>query len=190
MEKLERQNVKSGPGADGTAFLARKHQGWRLNATAHALLVTYSQILVKGKKHYCQPRPDTTIDLLQSRHKITIKRRWFFQSVRNLVLDGFLTRKRRPRVMPDHTIRSKPSLWSFTFKGAQYLCAKAVEGSKSIISAMINHFKDDDHRYPGPSDILPGEEIMERSAALARLQELIEKIGRGPAGGTAPATTN
>lgn len=183
------QNKAGGLSPTQTAPTSPSARNWRLNATKNALLITYSQILVKGNKHYCGPRPDTTIDLLERFHDIKIKRRWFFQAVLDLELAGFLTRKRLPRHMPDNTVHSKPSLWSLTIKGAQYLVSKAVKGAKELVSAMIDWVHRGDRRFPGPSNIFPGEEITERSTALARLQELIKPIGFKPAGGGSPAPT-
>jgi len=189
MTPSSNQIEKSGPQTGKAASLQHDHRARRLNATKNALLITYSQILVKGNRHVCEPRPDTVIDLLKRRHHNPVKRRWFFQCMLDLEVDGFLKRKRRPRHMPDNTVHSKPSLWSFTYKGAQYLFDKAVVGAKELISGMITWFHKDDKRFPGPSDIFPGEERTERSVALARLQELLATIGSGPVGGGAPATT-
>lgn len=178
---------KSGPAITRTALPTIEHRTWRLNATKNALLITYLKILVKGNKHYCAPRTDTALDLLKRFHQIEIKPRWFYQCVHDLIYLGLVTRRRRPIPMPDNTIRSIPALVSITLKGGKYLRQKAVEGSKALVAAIIAWVHRDDHRFPGPSDILPEEKLMERSAALARLQELIEKIGSGPAGGRTPA---
>ena len=161
----------------------------RINATTFAILISVHKILVKGNKHYIAPSINRLRELLLEFHGIDIGRRWCFQCLANLAAAGLLWRKRRPRRMPDNTVRSRAGLIGLTLRGCTYLASKGTEKIKEARQAMIAWLHKHDNRFPGPSNIFHGEEITERSTALARLQELIKPIGSGPAGGTAPAAT-
>lgn len=160
-----------------------------MNSTRYSILITLYSILVKGKRHNCEPSPNKIIELLKSFHSIKIGRRWFFQCCRNLEDAGYISRQRRHRHTTDIGILSLPSSWVFCFKGLQYLKKNLVIGAKELARRMIDYLHRDDNRFPRPSHIFPGEEIKERSEALARLQEFIAGIGNGPARRNGPART-
>ena len=183
------QNKAGGLTLNQTAPTSPPPGDWRLNATSFALLISCFQIQVKGNKHYCVASIDALRALLAKYHEIHIGRRACFQSLRNLATKGFLGRKRRWKLLPGNIIRSKTGIIALTFNAARYLSSKAVKGAKELKENIIAWFHRDDKRFPRPSDIFPGEEITERSTALARLKELIKPIGFKPAGGRSPAPT-
>jgi len=160
-----------------------------VNETKTAILITFLSILVKGNIHYCEPRPNSAIELLKKFHGIEIGRRWFFQCMLDLEDAGLMRRQRRWYFQDDLEIRSNSSLWWFTIKGAKFLTSKMIRGAKELLHIMVAWLHRGDTRKPGPSDISPRGEITERSVALARLQELLATIGSGPVGGSAPAPT-
>lgn len=183
------RNEKSGPPSRRPLSFTEQHRDWRLNATTYSILISIHKILVKGKIHYCVPSIDTLRELLKKYHKIDIGRRRCFAALQTLAEKGFIGRKRRWLRLPERIIRSLPGIITLTFDSVALLSAKAVEGAKEAKARMIAWFHKNDKRFPGPSDIFPGEEIMERSVALARLQELIKKIGYLPVGGGATTKT-
>lgn len=183
------QNKAGGLTPNQTAPTSPSTQDWRLNATTYAILISIHKILVKGKKHYCVPSIDALRELLKKYHKIEIGRRRCFAALQTLAAKGFIGRQRRWRRLPGNIIRSIPGIISLGFDALALLSAKAVEGAKEAKASMIAWFRRNDKRFPRPSDIFPGEEITERSTALARLKEMYQKIGDGPAGGRTPALT-
>ena len=162
---------------------------WRLNATDIAVLISCFKIQVKGNKHYCVPSVDALRALLEKYHGIYIKRRACFRSLQRLAAKGFIGRKRRWKLLPGNIVRSLSGIITLTFNATNWLTSKSVEGAKELKAKMIAWLHRGDKRFPGPSNIFPGEEITERSTALARLKELVKPIGSGPAGGITPATT-
>ena len=160
-----------------------------INQTKFAILITFLQILVKGKIHYCEPHPDTTIELLAKYHNIQIHRRWFFQCMLDLETAGFMRRQRRWREGPDPDLLSNTSLWWFTIRGARFLCSKMIRGSQELLKSMLNWIHRGDDRLPTAKDLGDIDTPTTREEALEKLHEIYKKIGAGPAGGRTPTTT-
>jgi len=189
MTLKDSQNKAGGLSPIQTVPTSPSARNWRLNATKHATLISIHKTLVKGNKHWIAPSVNRLRELLYEFHGIDIGRRWCFQCLADLRTAGFVWRKKRPRRMPDNTVRSRPGLIGITLRGFAYLASKGTEKVKEARQKIIDWLHRGDHRFPGPSDILLEEETTERSTALARLQEMYAKIGAGPAGGRTPAAT-
>ena len=160
-----------------------------MNNTKNSILITYFSIIVKGKKHYCTPAPNTTIGLLEKFHNIEIGRRWFFQCTYDLERAGYITRVKRQIYTPEAGVISRPSLIALTVRGFKYLRRKGVHRAQEMLKPMFRWLRRDDQRRPTVADLYPDETITDREAAITKLKELIKDIGHGPAGGNAPATT-
>lgn len=148
-----------------------------INATKLALLITFLSILVKGKIHYCEPRPDTTIGLLQKYHGIEIGRRWFFQCMLDLETAGYMRRQRRWLKLTGPEIRSDSSLWWFTIRGAKFLVSKSIRGAQELLKSMLTWMHRGDDRRPTAQDMQTIAPFMDREAALEKIQKLIRDIG-------------
>lgn len=148
-----------------------------LNATKHAIILTFKSILVKGKVHFCRPRPDIILELLKKYHNIKIGRRWFFACMSDIENSNLMRRTRRWTKSEDNSIKSNPSMWVFTFRGMQYLKTKLISGAQEIAKLTIDWMHRNDKRFPQPSNIFPTEERTEQVEALAMLQDLIKDIG-------------
>lgn len=177
MVDYSRQSNNGRPARTGPAIYLRDHGRHPLNATKIALLITFLSILVKGKNHYCQPHPDTTIELLKKFHSIEIGRRWFFQCMLDLETTGLMRRQRRWISLPGPTIESDSSLWWFTLRGAKFLVSKSIRGAGELLKLMTTWLHRDDQRRPVVKDILCNEPITDTAEVLKRIRELVKKIG-------------
>ena len=147
-----------------------------VNETKLAILITFLSILVKGKIHYCEPRPDTTLELLKKFHGIEIGRRWFFQCMLDLEKAGYMRRQRRWYLQLGPSIRSDSSLWWFTIRGAKFMASKMIRGARELLHIMTDWLHRDDKRRPAVKDVLDVGENYDRAAALAKIQQLIRDI--------------
>lgn len=171
------------------AYLGASLSGANVNATKLAILITLLSILVKGKIHYCEPHPDTTIALLQQFHDIDIGRRWFFQCMADLEDAGLIRRQRRWKILPINQIRSKSSLWWFTIRGAKFLVSKSIRGAQELLKSMLTWLHRGDDRRPTTRDLVDAVETVDQADALKRISALIRDVGLRPAGGHGPAAT-
>lgn len=145
-----------------------------VNQTCFAILITYHNIICKGKKHYCVPHPNSILQLLDKYHKIIIHRRWLFQCERNLEEQGFIRRQRRWKHLQDNEIRSDSSIWVLTLKGAQFLASKMVAGASNLANMIRAWLKGDDKRFPNNQS---SEESDVNIGHTEDLKKLLAKIG-------------
>jgi hypothetical protein len=151
--------------------------GRTVNATKLAILITFLSILVKGKIHYCEPHPDTTIGLLLKFHGIEIGRRWFFQCMLDLETAGYMRRQRRWLKLPGPEIRSNSSLWVFTIRGIKFLVSKSIRGAQELLKSMLSWMHRGDNRRPTEKDLAGTGEAIDREEAIIRIKTLIRDIG-------------
>jgi len=142
-----------------------------------AILITFLSILVKGKIHYCEPRPDTTLELLKKFHSISIGRRWFFQCMLDLETAGYVRRQRRWLNLPGPQIESNSSLWWFTIKGAKFMASKMIRGARELLHIMTDWLHRDDSRRPTIKDLAENEAITNKEAAIKKIKEILKGIG-------------
>lgn len=174
------QKKSASPRMVGTGNSGEKGHDRAVNATKLACLIALLKILVKGKKHYCQPRPNTLIELLEKYHKIYIQRRWFFQCMRDLEDQGLICRKRRWIHTDDNTVYSESSLWFFTIRGAQFLKSKAISGAADLLKRMLEWLHRDDSRQPDMKTLAPREPEIDRAEGIRRVQALLEAVFKHP----------
>jgi len=148
-----------------------------VNASKLALLITFLKICVKGKIHYCEPFPDTTIDLLDKYHKITIGRRWFFQCMHDIEDAGLMRRRRRWKKTEHGEIMSLSSLWWFTIRGARYLKSKSIQGSQDLLKSLLTWARRGDDRAPTFRELIGADTPTDQEGALKRIRDLIHDIG-------------
>jgi hypothetical protein len=148
-----------------------------INETKLAILITFLSILVKGKIHYCEPHPDTTIGLLLKFHGIEIGRRWFFQCMLDLETAGYMRRQRRWIKHPEPQIESDSSLWWFTIRGMKFMVSKSIRGAQELLKSMLTWLHLGDDRRPTAKDLLSMTPFMDREAALKKIQQIIKDIG-------------
>jgi hypothetical protein len=194
------QDAKKGPALSPGEAPERSIQRRKpLNASKHACLVTLFKILVKGKHHYITPSRSSVLQILEKRYHIEIKTRWLGECIRDLVKRGFIRRKRRWKHIEFAEIRSIPSMITLTPSGVSYLNTIGLSGASEVWQRTLNWIKKGDARFPfpedgngltpdaanqagmarqrRPSDIVEHYERTKPQAALARLAEIIEKIG-------------
>jgi len=189
MSRRSFQTVRGRRGYDPAASEGPVDGVLAVNEAKLAILITYLSICVKGNIHYCQPAPDTMLDLLKKYHGIEIGRRWFFQCTHDLESAGYMRRQRRWINLPGPEIRSDTSLWWFTIRGARFMCKKMIRGSQQLLKSMLSWLHRGDDRRPTTRDMADAGEIPDQETALRRIRELVRDIGSRPAGGDGPAPT-
>ena len=169
-----------------------------LNATKHALFITIFRIFVKGNKHYITPSRTKVLELLAKRYNIDIKVRWLSECVRALIERGYIKRKRRWKHLDFNAIQSIPSMIALTPSGVSYLNMLGFPGASDLWKRTLTWLKKGDGRFPTtpldafspdkaaceagrareprPSNTIYIDRRTERSDALVRLKEIIEKI--------------
>ena len=187
MVRKDSQNERGRRGYDPATSRGPVDGVRAVNAAKLAILITYLSICVKGKNHYCEPHPDTMIDLLKKYHGIEIGRRWFFQCTTDLEAAGYMRRQRRWIKLPGPEIRSDSSLWWFTIRGARFLCAKMIRGSQQLLQSMLSWIHRGDDRRPTSRDMADAGEIPDTAEQIRRIKALVRDIGSRPAGGNGPA---
>lgn len=155
----------------------RENRAQSINATKLAILITFLKICVKGKIHYCEPYPDTTLDLIEKYHNITIQRRWFFQAMRDIEDAGLMRRRRRWKHFGMDQITSLSSLWWFTIKGAKYLKSKSIQGAHELLTSLLRWARRGDDRAPNSKDLFGADPPTDQETALRRIRDLIADIG-------------
>jgi len=155
----------------------RENRGGSVNATKLAILITFLKICVKGNIHYCEPYPDTTIELIEKYHNITIKRRWFFQAMRDIEDAGLMRRRRRWKHGENLEIKSLSSLWWFTIRGAKYLKCKSIQGAQDLLKSLLTWARRGDDRAPSFRDLVAADPPADQETALRRIRDLIHDIG-------------
>ena len=148
-----------------------------VNNTKLAILITFLSILVKGKNHYCEPHPDTIIELLKKYHGIEIKRRWFFQCMNDIKKSRWMDKQRRWKNLPGLKIQSDTSLWWFTVRGIKLLIRRKIVGARELLKPILKWFKRHDNRRPTANDMTDAVTIQDRARALERVRTLIRDIG-------------
>lgn len=177
MTHQEEPTKKSCPVTSRAAMTHRFEGTPKINTSKLALLITFLHITVKGKKHYCEPHPNTLLELLEKYHNITIQRRWLFQCLLDLETAGLIRRQRRWLKVHDNEIRSTSSLWWFTIRGAKYLARKSIRGAQELLRSMLTWLHRGDDRRPTYKDIAEINAPTTREEALKRLHKLIADIG-------------
>jgi hypothetical protein len=154
-----------------------------MNAVTLGTLVTVATIQLKGGSHYINASNTKMLELIGKYHEKFIKVRWYQKCAAWAEENGYL--KRRFIRLQDENgfIYSKPSLLMVTVKSLNFLVKIGFLQFKILLKPMIAWLHRNDNRFPRPSDIFPGEEITERSVALARLKELIKPIVSKQVGG-------
>ena len=122
-------------------------------------MITIFSCISQGKNHYSIVSIQKILALLEKHHKIDIRRRWLFQCFRDLLSDGYITRKARYKRRPGGLIGQIPSMLSFTLKGAKYLVSRRVSGAIGLLKSILSFVTGKDKRWPAAEDIKlpPGE---------------------------------
>jgi hypothetical protein len=148
-----------------------------MNNTHFAIFITLHRILVKGQKHYAVPSIASLLELLASRHRLTIGRRWLFQCLHDLEAAGFISRHRRFTRNHDLNWKQIPSMISVTLKGARYLFSKGIEGAAALVKKMLNWCRGPDKRFPDAAKMLSPLTTEEIDRNKIHIRELLATIG-------------
>ena len=122
-------------------------------------MITIFSCINQGRNHYSVVSIRKALSLLKRHHKIDIKRRWLFQCFRDLLSEGYITRKARYKRRPGGLIGQIPSMLSFTLKGAKYLVSRRVSGAIALLKSILSFVTGKDQRWPKAEDVKlpPGE---------------------------------
>ncbi len=151
--------------------------GPAINQTKNALMITLFAIMQKGETHYTIASIDAIIALLKKIHGISVKRRWTFQCMYDLIDAKLINRQSRYRQNEDGTIRQISSMIAFTMKGLRYMVKKRVKGAKKLLRRMLKWLKGKDNRFPHANTATINSEDPEIEENLKRLRRLVSDVG-------------
>lgn len=150
-----------------------------MNNTKFAILSTIFSCLGGSNQKYSLISIDKIIKLLAHHHGISVKRRWVFQCMQDLLAAGFLTRQQRRGKTADGEVWQKSSIVAFTLKGARFLFAKRVIGAKNLVSQIIKWVNNKiDRRFPDADKVVPGIVEMDTNERT-RLADLANGLFNG-----------
>lgn len=169
-----------------------------MNALKNAEMVVACELITSGGIGYGAIAPSTWDKQLLIYHEIENCRSWLQQSLKDLVDEKFLTRRRRwnretrryfkrkgektesaeigiAQTRP-REIWSLPSLWALTEKGCRYLISKGVHQARKILNDILRWKKKGDKRWPTPAEITPSERPSTREEALAKIGDILKGL--------------
>lgn len=169
-----------------------------MNNTKNASMITLMALMESGGRHYAIVAPATWLKLLKRKHSIEIGKSWMHEALKGLENEGFITRQRRwvrktrryfkrkggrtrnERIEPSQIkhgeIRSDPSGWAFTAKGANYLISKCVVGAKALLNKIIIWYQRGDKRWPRGVALFQNGEVDARKEGLTKIGALFRPI--------------
>lgn len=124
--------------------------------TKPSLLITIFYCMSQGKNHYSVAAVNTLLSLLAKFHKITIKRRWLFQCLKDLTDAGYIKRDKRYKNENNGIIMQIPSVIIFKLRGVAWLSRKGVKGAKELYKSMVKFIQGPDKRFPARRDFDDG----------------------------------
>lgn len=147
-----------------------------MNNTKLSILITLFICTRQGKNHYTLVSVNKIIELLKERHGTQVKRRWVFQSIRDIIDKGLLSRKPRYNRRRDGTVNQLSSVIAITLKGAKLLVSKKISGSMLLLKNILSWIRNKDKRFPKEKELAPGGFKEINPAELRRLELLVEKV--------------
>ena len=147
-----------------------------MNDTKLSILITLFTCSGQDKTHYSLVSINKIIKLLEKIHKITVKRRWVFQCIRDIIDAGLLSRQSRYKHKGDGTINQLSSITAITIKGAKLLVSKRISGAFLLLKSIIAWVKNKDGRFPTKNISLPAGLRKPEAEELRRLQLLAENV--------------
>jgi len=124
--------------------------------TKPATMITLFFSTGQGKSHYTVAAVDTLLKLLKNHHNIRIKRRWFFQLMRDLIDEGYLKRHARHDYDPNGLVSQKPSMVIFSLRGIVWLVKMGVAGAVEVYKSMLSYLNKEENRFPSRADFDDG----------------------------------
>lgn len=119
-----------------------------LNAAKTGLIVTTYFSTSQGKNHYTVSSPDAYRENLKKFHEVDIKRRCYFQHMRDLEDDGYIRRRQRYKNDGNGLIRQIPSMTTLLLKGVVLLVRMGTVGAKKLYKSMVKFGQKQDKRWP------------------------------------------
>ena len=119
------------------------------------VLCTINAIMEKGQTHYCKPSPDTMIGLLSRYHDTDISRRTYFNVTKQLIDEGYMSRRFRYKNTPDGQPHHLPSILALTFKGISYLVRYGVAYARKLYNKLLVHLGKKPKTFPKIQDVAP-----------------------------------
>ena len=119
-----------------------------LNASKTGLIVTTYFSTSQGKNHYTVSSPDAYRENLNKFHNKDIKRRCYFQHMKDLEDDKYLRRRQRYKNDDNGLIRQIPSMTTLLLKGIVLLVQMGTVGAKKLYKSMVKFSQKQDKRWP------------------------------------------
>jgi len=119
-----------------------------LNAAKSGLIVTTYFSMSQGKNHYTVSSPNTYRKNLKNFHDVDIKRRCYFQHMRDLEDGKYIKRRQRYKHDESCLIRQLPSMTTLLLKGVVLLVRMGTVGAKKVYDSMVKFRQGRDKRWP------------------------------------------
>ena len=119
-----------------------------LNAAKTGLIVTTYFSMSQGKNHYTVSSPNTYRKNLKKFHDKDIKRRCYFQHMRDLEDNRYIRRRQRYKNDDDGLIRQIPSMTTLLLKGVVLLVRMGTACAKKLYKSMVTFSQKEDKRWP------------------------------------------
>lgn len=158
-------------------FLWANSRRCPMNATKHAVIIALFAIMQKGKTHYSKASVTRIIELLETYHGITVKRRWLFYCLAYMEKKGYVRRQERYQNHEDGQIHQLPSLVTISLQGIKYLVAKRVAGAKKLLDRMMAWVRRKDNRFPNPEPGLETPPTLSWEENQRRVKKLLYEFG-------------
>ena len=144
-----------------------------MNASKACIMITIFKSTGQGKNHYTVSSIDKLRLNLEKFHSVTIKRRWTFQCLKDLIDAGYIRRKQR--YVKDHNglITQIPSMITFVLRGVVWMVKMGVKGARKIYKTMMSYLKKDDQRFPSKQDFDDGSWWPKAADQRAALEGLL-----------------
>lgn len=149
-----------------------------MNTSKASLIITIFKSTGQGENHYTVSSVDKLRLNLEKFHDITIKRRWTFQCLKDLIDANYIRRKQRYVKDFNGLITQIPSMITFSLKGVVWMVKMGVKGAKKIYKSMMSYLKKDDQRFPSRKDFDDGSwwpEAADQREALENLLGIASK---------------
>ena len=136
-------------------------------------MITLFFSMSQGENHYTISSIDTLRKNLDKFHDITIKRRWTFQCLADLIAAGYIRRKARYFNYDKGLIRQKSSIITFTLRGIVWLVKMGVSGARKVYKSMMKYLGKRDGRSPTKKEFDDGSYWPEDPDQRAALENLL-----------------
>ena len=124
-----------------------------MGRSPHGIIAAFLAIMKKGDTYFCMPTMEKLLELIGKYQNIHIKKSRGHECTHIIEKAGLMKRRRRWIRNPETGIRSKSSVWSFTWFGLDYCISKGMDYAIKLKAKLIEWMKRQDGRFPTEKDL-------------------------------------